>query len=73
MFRFVVLAMFLAVSSAFMAPAMPSKMTQSKISMHGGKGFGGKGGGKSRAGGKGGGKGKGRGNGGWAFGKRPRE
>ena len=41
MFRFLVLAMFLAVSSAFMAPAMPSKMTQSKISMHGGKGFGG--------------------------------
>ena len=41
MFRFLVLAMFLAVSSAFMAPARPSKMTQSKISMHGGKRFGG--------------------------------
>lgn len=41
MFRFLILAMLLAMSAAFMAPTMPSKVTLSKISMHGGKGFGG--------------------------------
>ena len=40
MFRFLVLAMFLAVAAAFMAPATPTKLTMSKVSMSG-KGFGG--------------------------------
>jgi len=42
MFRFLVLAMLLAVSSAFMAPAPMSKLKMSKVTMgEGGKGFGG--------------------------------
>ena len=42
MFRFLFLAMFLALTTAFMAPALPSKVQQSKVVMqHGGKGFGG--------------------------------
>merc|ERR1719326_2559441 len=35
------IAMFLALTTAFMAPVMPSKIQQSKVTMHGGKGFGG--------------------------------
>jgi len=42
MFRFLALAMLLAVASAFMAPLQPSKVTMSKVTMsEGGKGFGG--------------------------------
>merc|ERR1719152_183324 len=56
MFRFLVIAMFIAVSAAFMAPVAPrSQLSQSKVTMqfgeatrdsgsnvaHGGKGFGG--------------------------------
>ena len=36
MFRFPMIALFLAMASAFMAPVMPSKVTQSKIAMSGG-------------------------------------
>ena len=41
MFRFLCIAMLLAVTSAFMAPVQPNKLTMSKIAMSGGKGFGG--------------------------------
>ena len=42
MFRFLMLALFVAMTSAFMAPVMPSKIQMSKIQMgEGGKGFGG--------------------------------
>jgi hypothetical protein len=43
MFRFFVLALLLALSSALVAPLAPahSKIAASKISMNGGKGFGG--------------------------------
>ena len=42
MFRFLMLALLVAMTSAFMAPVMPSKLSQSKITMgEGGKGFGG--------------------------------
>lgn len=43
MFRFLMLAMLIAIASAFMAPALPSKMHQSHVTMGegGGKGFGG--------------------------------
>ena len=42
MFRFLMLALMLALTSGFMAPMMPSKMKQSMITMgEGGKGFGG--------------------------------
>merc|ERR1719387_1330128 len=41
MFRFLCIAMFIALSAAFMAPMTPSKLTMSKVSMNGGKGFGG--------------------------------
>ena len=41
MFRFLCIAMLLAVTSAFMAPVQPNKLTMSKIAMRGGKGFGG--------------------------------
>ena len=40
MFRFLVLAMFVALTSAFMAPVMPSKLKQSKITIGGGPGSG---------------------------------
>ena len=43
MFRFFVLALLLAVASAFVAPLAPahSKLAAIKVSMNGGKGFGG--------------------------------
>ena len=42
MFRFLVIALLVALSSAFFAPAPISKMSQSKVIMgEGGKGFGG--------------------------------
>jgi len=42
MFRFLLLACLLALSTAFMAPVMPSKISQSKVVMNEeGKGFGG--------------------------------
>ena len=41
MFRFLMLALLVAMTSAFMAPAMTSKVSQSKVVMNGGKGFGG--------------------------------
>ncbi len=42
MLRFLLLACLLALSTAFMAPVMPSKMSMSKIAMNEeGKGFGG--------------------------------
>ena len=42
MFRFLVIAMLVALSSAFMAPvAQRSQLSMSKVSMNGGKGFGG--------------------------------
>ena len=40
MFRFLMLALFVAMTSAFMAPVMPSKVKQSKITMGGGPGSG---------------------------------
>jgi hypothetical protein len=53
MFRFLVLAMFVALTSAFMAPVMPSKLKQSKITMGGGPGSGDHGeGGRSKFGGE---------------------
>ena len=53
MFRFLMLAMLLAVTSAFMAPIMPSKVQQSKITMGGGPGSGDHGdGGRSKFGGE---------------------
>jgi len=42
MFRFLLVSLLFAVSAAFQAPALPSKLAQSNICMqHGGKGFGG--------------------------------
>jgi rRNA maturation protein Nop10 len=41
MFRFLLIALCVALASAFMAPVMPSKIGASKVTMHGGKGFGG--------------------------------
>ncbi len=41
MFRFLLIALVLALTSAFMAPALPSKIQQSKVTMNEGKGFGG--------------------------------
>ena len=42
MFRFLLLAMYIALAAAFTAPMMSPKMAQSKIMMgEGGKGFGG--------------------------------
>lgn len=41
MFRFLLIALCVALASAFMAPVMPSKLSASKVSMNGGKGFGG--------------------------------
>ena len=42
MFRFLMIALFVAMASAFMAPVMPSKIQMSKVTMgEGGKGFGG--------------------------------
>ena len=42
MFRFLLVALMIAFASAFMAPALPSKVQQSKVMMgEGGKGFGG--------------------------------
>ena len=42
MLRFLLLACLLALSTAFMAPVMPSKLSQSKVVMHEeGQGFGG--------------------------------
>jgi len=41
MFRFLLIALCLALASAFMAPVMPSKLRMSKAAMNGGKGFGG--------------------------------
>ena len=42
MFRFLVMAVCLALTNAFMAPVMPSKISQSKVVMNEeGKGFGG--------------------------------
>ena len=42
MFRFLLVALLVALTSAFMAPVLPSKVSASKVTMqHGGKGFGG--------------------------------
>ena len=42
MFRFLLVALLVALTSAFMAPVMPSKLQMSKVAMsEGGKGFGG--------------------------------
>uniref|UniRef100_A0A7S4BJP5 Uncharacterized protein n=1 Tax=Chrysotila carterae TaxID=13221 RepID=A0A7S4BJP5_CHRCT len=41
MFRTLLIACILALASAFTAPVMPSKLSMSKVSMNGGKGFGG--------------------------------
>ena len=42
MFRFLLVALLVALTSAFMAPVMPSKISASKVVMgEGGKGFGG--------------------------------
>merc|ERR1719284_17609 len=53
MFRFLMLALFVAMTSAFMAPVIPSKVKQSKITMGGGPGSGDHGeGGRSKFGGE---------------------
>merc|ERR1719326_2383082 len=53
MFRFLLIALFVALSSAFMAPVMPSKVQMSKVTMGGGPGSGDHGeGGRSKFGGE---------------------